>query len=221
MILVSQSYSSSSDERNSELLKCRLHNETSGLFDRVEYLEGGDRTISFSEMYAHCESRYRGQWCVIANSDITFGSTAYLLRSMKKEGLLVALTRWEDHASPRLIGHYHEDRLFSGSQDSWAFLAGSIPRPSLDIPLGVNGCDQAIAGWAVLAKAEVTDPALSIKTMHLHSCDDRPADRKSMTGFFGYPQITTTHTSGDVLCHDWPRKDGEWEYEWQLYRSMK
>jgi hypothetical protein len=221
MILVSQSYTASSYQRNEELQRVRFRNETSGLFDRVEYLDAGERTISFSEMYSHCESRYRGQWCVISNSDITFGSTAYLLRSMKKEGRLVALTRWEDHAGPRFVGHYDEDRLFSGSQDSWAFLAGCIPRPGLDIPLGVNGCDQVIAGWACLAKAEVINPALSIKTTHIHSCDDRPADRQSMAGFFGYPQLTTTHTTGDVLCHDWPRKDGEWEFDWQLYRSMK
>lgn len=221
MILVSQSYTPASSQRDEELRGCRLHNEESALFDRVEYIDGSSRVLSFSELYDHCTSKYRGQWCVIANSDIQFGSTAYLLRSLKREGLIVALTRWEDHCGPRFIGRMHGDRFYSGSQDSWAFVAGSIPRPADDIPLGVIGCDQVIVGWACLAGADVIDPALSIKTTHLHAVDDRPEDRPTLTGFYGYPHLTTMATSGDVLCHDWPRRDGEWEYEWQLYRSPK
>ena len=221
MILVSQSYTASSDQRNEELQKVRLHNEDSGLFDRVEYLNGGERPLSFSELLAHCTSKYRGKWCVIANSDITFNSTAYMLKSLAKQGRLVALTRWEDYCGPRFIGVAHEDKFYSGSQDSWAFVAGSLPETTFDIPLGVNGNDQVIAGWAAAAGVEVINPALSIKTTHVHSVDDRPVDRPAMAGFFGYPHLTTMNTSGNVLCHEWPRKDGEWEFEWQLLRSEK
>lgn len=221
MILVSQSYTASTEQRNEELRKCRTHNEGSGLFDRVEYLEGGTRTISFSELHDYCVSRYRGQWCVISNSDITFSASSYMLRSLKRENRLVALTRWEDHCGPRFIGKTHEGRFFSGSQDSWAFVAGSLPELPCDIPLGIIGCDQAIAGWAALGGVEVVDPALSIKTTHHHAVDDRPHDRLAATGFFGYPHLTTMNTSGETLCHEWPRADGEWEQEWQLYRYGK
>lgn len=221
MILVSQSYTARSDERNSELLRCRTHNENSGFFDRVDYLDAGDRTLSFTELLEHCMSTYRGQWCVIANSDIQFSQSAYMLDGMRKENRLVCLTRWENHYGPRFIGYTHGDRFYSGSQDSWAFLAGGIPAPTFDIPLAVIGCDQAIAGWACLNKVEVVNPALSIRTTHVHSVEDRPEDRPAAGGFFGYPHMTTMNTSGDVLCHQWPRKDGEWEYEWQLYRFEK
>jgi hypothetical protein len=221
MILVSQSYTATSDKRNSELLKCRLHNEDSGLFDRVEYLDGRDRTLSFSELLSHCVSKYRGQWCVISNSDITFSSTAYMLRGMKREGRLVALTRWEDFSGPRFVGFMSGDKFFSGTQDSWAFVAGSLPELQVDIPLGVVGCDQLIAGWGVTSGLEVIDPALSIRTTHLHSIEDRPEDRPALSGFFGYPHLTTMNSSGEVLCHDWPNKDGEWEFDWQLYRYAR
>lgn len=221
MILVSQSYSAASDQRNEELQKCRLHNETSGLFDRVEYLDAGDRVISFTEQLEHCVSKYRGQWCVIANSDITFNASAYMLRSLKRENRIVALTRWEDHCGPRMIGNVNRGRFYSGSQDSWAFLAGGLPELGFDIPLAVCGCEQAIAGWACLSNVEVIDPAFSIKTTHVHSLDDRPDDRPAATGFFGYPHLTTMNTSGEVLCHEWPRSDGQWEYEWRLYRYEK
>jgi hypothetical protein len=221
MILVSQSYTASSEHRNQELQRVRLHNETSGLFDRVEYLDAGDRTISFSELHEYCVSKHRGRWCVIANSDITFNATAYMLKGLKKAGRLVALTRWDSYYGPRFIGQQHEDKFFSGSQDSWAFLAGSLPPLTIDIPLAVMGCDQVIVGWACEGGVEVINPALSIKTTHVHAIDDRPADRPALVGFFGYPHLTTMHTSGDVLCHEWPRGDGEWKQEWHLYRYVK
>ena len=221
MILVSQSYTASSDQRNEELQRARLHNENYGLFDRVEYLDAGDRTISFSELHDHCLSKYRGQWCVIANSDILFNATAYMLKGLKKDNRLVALTRWEDYSGPRYIGFMHGDRFYSGSQDSWAFVAGGIEPPTFDIPLAVVGCDQAIAGWACLGGVEVINPALAIKTTHVHAVDDRPEDRPAASGFFGYPHLTTMHTTGEVMCHEWPRADGEWEKEWQQYRYAK
>lgn len=221
MILVSQSYTPASEHRKQELKRVRLHNETSGMFDRVEYLDAGDRTISFSELHEHCLTKYRGRWCVIANSDITFNATAYMLKGLEKSGRLVCLTRWEDHCGPRFIGQQHEGRFFSGSQDSWAFLAGSLPPLTIDIPLAVIGCDQLIAGWACVGRVEVINPALTIKTSHVHAVDDRPDNRPAASGFFGYPHLTTMHTTGEVMCHDWPRSDGEWEYEWQLYRYVK
>jgi hypothetical protein len=221
MILVSQSYTASSNERNSELQRCRLHNEESGFFDRVEYLDGTQSRLSFNELFAHCVSKYRGQWCVIANSDITFNSTAYMLSGLAKKGRLVALTRWEEFCGPRFVGFASEGNFYSGSQDSWAFLAGSIPEPDIDIPIGVIGCDQLIAGWAALAGVEVINPGLSIKTSHVHSVDDRPPERPALRGFFGYPHLTTMNTTGDVLCHSWPRKDGAWEFDWQLLRYEK
>lgn len=221
MILISQSYTPTSEHRTKELLGVRLHNETSGMFDCVEYLEAGDRTISFSELHEHCITKHRGKWCVIANSDITFNTTAYMLRGLKRAGRIVALTRWDDHCGPRFMGRQHEGKFFSGSQDSWAFLAGSLPPMTIDIPLAVIGCDQLIVGWACKAGVEVIDPAITIKTNHIHKLDDRPSDRLAACGFFGYPHLTTMATSGAVLCHEWPRDDGEWKYEWQLYRCAK
>ena len=221
MILVSQSYTASSDHRNEELQRARLHNENYGLFDRVEYLDAGDRTLSFSELHDHCLSKYRGQWCVIANSDIMFNATAYMLKGLKKDNRLVALTRWDDYCGPRFIGHVLEDRFYSGSQDSWAFVAGGITAPSFDIPLAVVGCDQVISGWAYTCGIEVINPALAIKTTHVHSSKERPADRPRLRGLFGYPHLTTMATTGDMIYHKWPREDGKWEYDWQLYRCGK
>jgi hypothetical protein len=78
-----------------------------------------------------------------------------------------------------------------------------------------------IAGWAARSGVEVINPGLSIKTLHVHGVDDRPSDRLSMNGFYAYPHLTTMNTTGEVLGHDWPRKDGAWEFDWQLLRYEK
>lgn len=212
MILVSQSYSPKEEPRARELLKCRRLNESSGLFDKVEYLHSPDRVLSFSELYDRCTTMYRGRVCVIANSDILFGSSVYQLRSFCCDGRLVALTRWETHSSPRVIGHIINDRLFSGSQDCWGFLAGSIPPPTEgEIPLAAVGCDQVICGWAVRAGAQVINPALAVRTLHVHAEDTRPEDRQIMSGFFGYPELTTARVTTAVACHEWPAEEIQWE----------
>jgi hypothetical protein len=221
MILVSQSYTTKSERRNEELLACRKHNEESYLFDKVEYLDGESRTLSFNELHDHCVSKHRGRWCVIANSDIVFNSTAYMLKGLERAGRLVALTRWNDYHGPFIVGKDREGRHYSGSQDCWAFLAGTLPKMAQELPLGVMCCDQIIAGWAVSCGLELIDPAFTIKTTHVHTVDDRPADRPFLRGFYGYPHLTTMATSGEVLCHEWPNREGKWEQEWTLYRYVK
>ena len=218
MILVCQSYSTGDDTRDAELRKCREINEGFGVFERCDYLDGGDKRLTFGDMFQHCESLYRGQWCVFANSDIAFGSIAYALVGMTSEGLLVALTRWEDDSSPCCLGHVANGRFYSGSQDAWAFTAGGLPdiTATHKIPMGLVGSDSAIAGWATTSGVVVVDPALTVKTRHIHAGVERP-DRLAGSGcYFAYPRLTTLATTGEVLCHHWPRKDGEWEFEWEL-----
>lgn len=214
MILVSQTYDAGSEERNAEIRGCAEFNSKSGVFESVEYLDGASRRLSFTDLVKHCEKRHRGRWCVVANSDIEFPTSANVLDHLKEERLLVTLTRWESQRGPRFIGHSHGDRLFSGSQDSWAFLAGGVPVPEQDIPLGIVGCDQLIAGWAVEAGIEVINPALSIRTYHRHATPPT-GNRPSLGGFFAYPELTTLWTTGDVLAHHWPALSGEWRFEWQ------
>lgn len=222
MILVSQSYLTDSHERNEELRRCREHNEGSGIFSRVEYLDGEKNRITFNELVEHCNRKFRGELCVISNSDITFGSSVYSLAGLKKANRLVALTRWESPSSPRFIGFTHEECFFSGSQDSWAFVGGEIPEVSAEIPMGIVGCDSVIAGWAVISGLEVVNPCLTIRTTHVHSNPvERPESDPALGGFFGYPEMTTLNTTGRVLCHHWPSEEGTWEFKWQLLHTKK
>jgi hypothetical protein len=222
MILVSQSYVADTEDRNRELQACRENNENSGVFSRVEYLDGTRQRLTFNELVEHCNRKYRGTLCVVANSDITFGSSVYSLVGLKKPNRLIALTRWETVSSPRFLGWMRDESFYSGSQDSWAFVAGEIPKLSAEIPLGIVGCDSVIAGWGVLSGMELINPCLTIRTMHVHA---KPVERSesdpALGGFFGYPEATTLNTTGRVLCHHWPSEDGTWEFKWQLCHTKK
>lgn len=214
MILVSQWYDPGSDKRRKELKWCRSLNESSSLFDSVEYVDGQSRRWTFGELVTHCAEKYHGKPCVIANTDIVMDQ-AFGLRWFCKENRLVALTRWESHSGPRFVGHQHEDRFYSGSQDAWAFIAGSLPAVDVEIPMGVVSCDNAIVGWAVRSGVEVINPAMSVKTLHVHADKWRP-ERHMILGYYGYPELTTASTTGAVLCHQWPTEDGRYDYEWEL-----
>lgn len=214
MILVSQWYDPGSEKRRKELQWCRSLNESSSLFDVVDYVDGQSRRWTFGELVSHCVEKYHGKPCVIANTDIAMDGS-YGLRSFCKENRLVALTRWESPSGPRFIGQQFDDRFYSGSQDSWAFIAGSLPLVDVEIPMGVVACDNVIAGWAARSGVEVINPAMSVKTMHFHADKDRP-ERHAISGYYGYPELTTASTTGSVLCHQWPTADGRFEYQWEL-----
>lgn len=213
MILVSQWYDPGAEERREELKKARSLNESSSLFDTVEYLDGESRRWSFGEMVSYCNEKYHGKQCVIANTDIALHSS-YGLSSFLKPNRLVALTRWESLSGPRFIGHQAGDRYFSGSQDTWAFVAGTLPRVDIDIPMGVVACDNVIVGWAVRNGVEVVNPAISLRTMHVHADASRP-ERHSVFGFYAYPELTSESTTGAYMSHHWPSKDGRFEIVWE------
>jgi hypothetical protein len=202
LILISQWYEPSEPKRLRELQHARRVNESCGLFDACMYLDGTKSRRTFADLFDLAATHYRDVPCVVANTDITFDDGCDMLAKIAEPGRLIALTRWEDACSPRLIGHHHEERLFSGSQDSWVFVGDRIPHMKDAIPLGHNGCDQRVVGWAAASGIEVIDPAIDIRTTHHHDGHERP-DRPSAFGKYGYPHLTGMAVTGLVLTHDW------------------
>lgn len=221
MILVSQHYVVGDEKRDAELSLCMETNKRSKLFSSVEYLDGRARPLGFDELISHCNDSHRGEVCVIANSDITFDSTAVMIVRVAREGRLVALTRWERGfvCCPRMLGHVADDFFFSGTQDAWAFIGGELPPPGEPLPFGVLGCEQRLAGHAFSNGIEVVNPALDIKTWHVHESKERP-DRPCVSGYYCYPHLTTLSTSGLMLCHEWPVVDPASGIKWEI-RSLR
>lgn len=214
MILLIQSYRPECRVRRDELQHCLVSNKT--IFSKIEKLGGANKRWTYGEIIRLCGEKYYGEKCVIANSDIVFEDTS--ISDVIYPGQLVALTRWENSSSPRLLGHICDEVFYSGTQDSWGFVAGTIPPIADTCPMGLVGCDQVLVGEAVRAGLRITNPCLTVRTFHVHSAKDRP-DRPQVYGLYGYPEVTTDEGGGRVLLHPWPTADGRFEYEWSFYEK--
>lgn len=201
MKLICQWYEPQSVARRDELASVRNANESSGLFTECVYLNG-DRRWSYGDFIDYAAEHFSGEPCAIANTDIRFDETASLLEKCCARDRIIALTRWETLVSPRMLGHDFSERFFSGTQDVWGFIGGMIPRIGRDVLLGTIGCEQAFLGEAVLSKCEVFDPALDIRTHHVHAAEP-VVERPTTFGFYAYPELSSMTCSGLCLTHEW------------------
>ena len=191
--------------RLSELDATYKANVALGVFDEIAPIQTPGR-LRYGTAFRLAADRWPGQVCVLANADIQFDHTARLLPGAVRRGWLTTLTRWEDDSTPRMIGQYKDKRFYSGSQDVWAFVGGELVGVGDRMALGYVGCDQAIAGEAMLAGYAVTNPALSIKTIHNHVGGKRGPNELSAMGTYAYPELTTLKVTGRMVHHPWPQE---------------
>ena len=190
-------------QRLGELDATYRANVALGVFDEIVPLESAER-LRYGTAFRLAAERWPGQVCVLANADIQFDHTARLLPGAVRRGWLVTLTRWENDATPRMLGHLKDGRFYSGTQDVWAWIGGEMVGLGDRIPLGYIGCDQAIAGAAMQAGYAVVNPALSIKTIHNHAGGERGPGELSVMGTYAYPELTTMSVTGSMVHHEWP-----------------
>ena len=212
VILVCQTYSPDDEKRRSELSWARELND--GMFDVVDYLDG---EFQFGELVEHCNRKYTHRPCVIANADISFVDTSRL-HSRVEVGRLVALTPWDNHHHPRFTGHMIDGKLYSGSQDAWAFVAGTLPAVDVGIPMGHIGCDQLIAGWALRQGLDLRDPCFDVRIRHWHAGESNSTQKPPLAGYFAYPEMGGGES---VAAHHWPNSDGNWVINWELHRCRR
>jgi hypothetical protein len=228
MNLVFESYTSSNPVREAELSRVREINAQSGVFKRiVPVADGGRKT--YAELCALAVDRFPGEVCVIANSDIAFDASlagaAEWLRHAQKPSL-VALSRWDTPTSPSMEGRVDHAtwKFFSHSQDTWMFIAGSLPKFNADFTLGIPACESRLAYEAHTAGVVIANPALTVRTWHHHASAVRSwklAD--SYKGPLFFPRLTTLEgitgegfildrtgwrTRKEVVCGESPPKSG-------------
>lgn len=114
-----------------------------------------------------------------ANTDIYFDETLEQLWSVNLADTLFALLRWEEQPNGK-----HE--LFgprADSQDSWILDSDSVlARPDsawstgFDVPFGKAGCDNAILVEFLRQKFKIINPALSLRSIHVHGSKIRTYD---------------------------------------------
>lgn len=114
-----------------------------------------------------------------ANSDIYFDETLEQLWSVNLTDTVFALLRWEYSAN----GNHELFGPRADSQDSWILDSDSVlARPeaawssAFNIPFGKAGCDNAILVEFLRQKFKIINPALSLKTVHVHGSKIRNYD---------------------------------------------
>lgn len=137
--------------------------------------------------------------CVFANSDIYLDLSWKLLWSTTMEDRFLSLLRYE--ATDDTPDEQHQ--LFgprADSQDTWVVLSDSVKSrklnyTSFDFPFGKAGCDNAINVEMLRAKFLVANPALTLKTHHVHSSQIRNYDPQDIVDkpMYFYIQPTALH----------------------------
>jgi hypothetical protein len=116
-------------------------------------------------------------YVILANADIYFGDSLKYLWSINIKDKMLALLRWDVFN----IGEEENAKLFgprTDSQDCWIFDSLSIKHRDWDYSifnyqLGKPGCDNRFTSDILRMKFLITNPALSIKSYHLHNSDVR------------------------------------------------
>jgi hypothetical protein len=147
-----------SDSRQHEIDECLKKNKE--VFDRVAVVSGRP---TFKQLFALSE-KFPNDINCFCNSDIYFKETE-LLKSIK-ENDAYALTRWDQK---------HEGLTFFNrrdSQDAWVF-KGVVKPMNVNFYPGMWGCDNRLAYEILRVGYKLTNPSLSIITIHLHESDER------------------------------------------------
>jgi hypothetical protein len=194
MILVQQRYESPNAERQAELDRCREINAGLKAFADVVLVDGAAKRWTFGDFFRLAAEQHPGEICVLANSDIAFDESILLAAPLAEQGMLVALSRWDNASSPSMEGRVAGEgwHFFSHSQDVWVFRAGRLPRLNADFQLGIPQCESRLAYEAAAAGVIVVNPALSIRCSHHHASAVRSWRRKD--GYRGpllFPRLTT------------------------------
>lgn len=133
---------------------------------------------------------------ILANADIYFDDSLNELHKLNMNNKMLALLRYDvpqdREEEPKLFGPR------SDSQDSWVFLSDSIKARTWDpikfnYQLGMPGCDNRITSDVLRMKFLISNPALSIKSYHIHNTNIRNYTMANKIPSDVYVLITPTH----------------------------
>ncbi len=193
IVLITQYYVPDKPKRAREIKECLQRNIDNPLIDKILLLNESPQDLpkspkilenvigarlTYADVIKFIKNEVIPNTIVIfANSDIYYDETLRLLYSVNMRDVFMSLLRYEvtDSGTPKLFGPRGD------SQDTWIVLSDSIHEREwvwgdLDFPFGKGGCDNAINTEMMRAKMCVVNPALTIKTYHLHKSGVRTYD---------------------------------------------
>ena len=181
-ILITTYYKSQNTQRQNEINQCLINNinnkhikkiyllnddiyELDFLDDKskVEQIivdEDSKKRLKFSYAVNYINDNFKGEKCILANSDIYYDTSLELLYNINYNNLFIALSR------------YDNGRLFNKplSQDSWIFESPlNIDLTKINYSFGILGCENRFAYVVNEHKYQVINPSFTIKSHHLHN----------------------------------------------------
>jgi len=181
-------YFKSKTKRSAEINLCLQKNIENPFIDKIILLNEEEHTFTnpkieqivigkrlhYDDVIRYIETLKNDSIVVFANADIYLDSTIRYTWSTKMDNKFFALLRYDDdeHGKSTIFGPRAD------SQDCWIISSGSVKSrtwnyDSINFSFGVSGCDNAITLEMLRMKYLVVNPALTIKTHHVHNSEIR------------------------------------------------
>jgi hypothetical protein len=204
---VTQYYKPEKKAREAEIDECLLKNMLCPYIDKIVLLNEKaiapphpkiqEKVIKRRLRYADVirwiyEEAPADAFIAFANADIYLDETWRALWSLDLENSAMALLRWDmKEGKPSLFGPRAD------SQDTWVLSAAAVKArtwdwSALDFPFGQGGCDNAIALELFRQKFLVTNPAFTLRTIHVHESQLRTYDKHDIVDKPAYLYIEPT-----------------------------
>lgn len=193
--LIQQYYEPGKPKRARELKKCLEENLKNSCVDRIVLLNEEDllnrlptspkirqvvlgHRMTYADVIRYIKDEVpQGVLVAFANADIYLTETWNQLWSIQMRDTFLSLLRYEEPKNqdeePQLFGPRPD------SQDTWVVLSDSVKDrdwgdyKSLDFQFGRSGCDNAINVEMLRKKFVVSNPAISLQTLHCHGSEYR------------------------------------------------
>lgn len=219
LIFITQTYRTINTQRQKELDECLTRNLECPYISRVVLLNETENAPKHPKIEEHVigkrityasvirwiyESAPEDAIVVFANADIYIDETWRHLWSIDMTDVALALLRWDVKAGKAALFGPRAD-----SQDTWAISAASVKKRTWDwntvgIPFGQGGCDNAIAFELFKQKFLVVNPALTLKTYHLHESGLRTYDPRNIVDKNAYLYIQPSGIHEMKPVYDFP-----------------
>ena len=195
LVLIQQYYVDPKSKRAKELYRCLVKNLECPLVDKIILcMENSNVPLPPDPLnklvkipmksritYAACIEIIKkhvdpATIVVFANTDIYLDETWRSIWSVDLNDVFLSLLRWDEPNDQNGQAKIFGPR--SDSQDTWVIYSNSVfsrtwDLKALDIPFGKSGCDNAILVEFLRQKFKIVNPALSIRTIHVHQSEVR------------------------------------------------
>ena len=180
MELLIEYYKSDNAARNQEYIFCIEKNLKNKFIDKVHVFIDDinteleinsdklnviriEKRNTYSDFFNYANFNLQGKKVILANTDIFFDETLEFVENFTFNEVVLSLTRWDYNMNTKNSELYYVDM----SQDCWMFQT-PMNVNGADFLLGKPGCDNRISFLFHEAGLDVRNPAMQIKTHHVH-----------------------------------------------------